>query len=426
MSDDEPSTSVQKDVGAITDSKEGEMKPSTDSDTASSMPPNAVVEKKKRTADRQLTKDDPADDDDDDETGRDEVKAEPRGLFPKADAETLSKRKIFKIKRPEHAPITESNNDNSQPTSVLDSTTSSSAEKNTTSKNTNPFANALQGFSTTGGFSSLSSSIPSSTTTTTGGFGFGSLAAAGATTTGSGFATLGATSTNGKPFFSTSSSTTSIFGASKTSILGSAFTSKGSEEGTTQSDANQEENETTPAPWLPSEVEISNGEEGYDVILEMRVKSFQLVPSSTESTSSENNTSTTTTPKSSSEVSSSLRWSELGKGPLRFLQTSSSSSSSSPSTSSCQKLRVVQRRETAAGAQGTKVILNSWVHPQSKITRPSDHHVQWMTVGSRDGAAVSYLFQVKNPSDAGLLERALKSVNQLPMQETTTIVKDTS
>lgn len=438
--------------------------------------------KKKRGADRQITKDDRDDDDDDgDDDGHGGEGGPPTGTFQRADAATLAKRKIIKVKRP-------STTVTSTSTATAASTTGDNQQKQDDTDNTkksNPFATALSGFaggatmnSTTIGFSGFGAAalgggtVGSSTTTTTTGFGFANSStstSSGAMSLG-GFASLGGASKIGETTFGFSPATTTLgsaFGGGKSSIFGAGdapkfgFASTGLSTNTSGVAGGDVD-----SAILPVDVEVTNGEEGEELLFEMRSKSFQLVtthddddeeetpsaqqetlqpasmsvppssstapttaaatsssssvgegqqqqppPSSAEHVNGEEKVATSGTTSNNTEQPNDTinnntqqqqnhhRWSELGKGPLRVLRNKET-----------RKARIVQRRENAAGGQGTKLLLNTVLNKDSKLTRPSDKHVQLVTVGTSNGAAISYLFKVRNPGDAKQLERVLQQV----------------
>ena len=480
---------------AASDETKDDTATTVDSTTVVPPPPSSPpCENKKRGASRQLTKDDDDDDDDDDDNESSAVKGE---SFKKADAATLAQRRIVKAKR-----YTDSTGSGGGTSGAVGTTTEggdtagngnvADSASTSTTKNikSNPFANALSGFGAT-------------TTTSTGfaGFRFNSIATTGAatipgdgttstaTTTssgsttngapvsglGSGFLSFGAAAASSAPVLGFGSafgsanniSNTSIFGEGSASTSKFGFTSSGASfagaapatSNATGASGDEAASCSTPAHLLPSDVEVTNGEEGEELRIEMRSKSFQLVmledgndngdvlskdsipptvttmsvppsssmaPSTTpakamdEKTSKEdskadtndgqiassdekdsiaNDKEASTTHESQSQSQQQQRWSELGIGPLRVLRHRHS-----------RKARVVQRRENAAGGQGTKLLLNAVLNANSKLTRPSDKHVQLVTVGTRQGAASSFLFKLRNPADAKLLERALQDV----------------
>jgi NUP50 (Nucleoporin 50 kDa) len=346
----------------------------------------------KRTADRQITKDDckgddDDDNDDDDNDGHpmDKTEQTPTGSFPRADAATLATRKMVKIKKPSSE------------------TTAS------------PFA-AVFG----SGFASTASN----------GFGGGFEFATTSATVKSGFGSA----------FGGPAATTSAFGTIPVSIFGI-----------------QREGEKTPPPkplFLPvdpNHADVTNGEDGELLLHEVRAKTFELVeeedvvttqtsdgpipasnsiplsnlthPTATVDTTEkpdktndeategeptllegvketstkedvEINTSENTANSADNvqqtepETKKKTKWREVGIGPLRVLKK--------------DHARIVQRRETAPGSLGTKLMVNIQLRQECTITRPSDKHVQLGAI--MNGKAASFLFKVKNVSEAQLLQ----------------------
>ncbi|GMH96248.1 hypothetical protein TrST_g8452 [Triparma strigata] len=87
----------------------------------------------------------------------------------------------------------------------------------------------------------------------------------------------------------------------------------------------------------------SNGEESEQCVLQLRIKTFRLTTARDLEKAPPTETSQSV-PKKVGE------WKEMGIGPIRVLQP--------PSSSSTTHVRLVQRRETTPGGQGTKVLLN--------------------------------------------------------------------
>ncbi|GMH60353.1 hypothetical protein TL16_g03027 [Triparma laevis f. inornata] len=83
----------------------------------------------------------------------------------------------------------------------------------------------------------------------------------------------------------------------------------------------------------------SNGEESEQCVLQLRIKTFRLTTSRDVSSSS--------APKKFGE------WKEMGIGPIRVLQPTVDTVTT--------HVRLVQRRETTPGGQGTKVLLNTQI-----------------------------------------------------------------
>ena len=101
-------------------------------------------------------------------------------------------------------------------------------------------------------------------------------------------------------------------------------------------------------------------------------------------------------PKAESSSKKHQDWQELGTGPLRILRKSKGHS------------RVVQRRESAPGGAGTKLLINAPLSKESQVSRPSDQHVRFTTIDPLGKAAI-YLFRVKTKGEANRLENVLKT-----------------
>lgn len=380
----------------------------------------AGEERKKRAADRQITKDDPEEDNNDD------IHTEPSRGFPKADEETMKKRRLVKAVKPT---IKEGDD--------------------TTKKN--PFANVSlksRGGSVFGsGFGAGGGVKPS--------FGF----ASGGFSAGSGFPT----SSQGA-----NSSTASVFGSAFSGGLTST-TSSDSAFGSTSTAAKAEEPQ---AEIFPDHVDLKTGEEDEQVILELRAKSFLLVekkepkqveqvddsvhsvpPSSLTApvAKEENGTKEAATDtevqasgdqqasveqesKESQKAESSKRkeesepsepskkdskgngddgggkpkasdgkrekekhWQELGKGPLRILKKDAGHT------------RVVHRLEYAEGGAGTKVLINAPLSKESEVGQPpsTEKHVRLTTI-EPSGKAAIYLLKVASSKDRDKLKQILE------------------
>ncbi|GMI44553.1 hypothetical protein TrCOL_g2352 [Triparma columacea] len=98
-----------------------------------------------------------------------------------------------------------------------------------------------------------------------------------------------------------------------------------------------------------------NGEEEEECILQLRVKSFKLTTlKDIEKATSQEDGSEDAAPTASAKSPPKVgEWKEMGIGPIRCLVPISSSASCT--------VRLVQRRETTPGGQGTKVLLNATV-----------------------------------------------------------------
>ena len=368
----------------------------------------------KRTAERQITKDDREEEENDDGGHpMDKTEAEPTGTFEKADAATLATRKIVKVKRP---PV----------------------EVDETKKN--PFAAAL---SKSGG-SVFGSGFGAAT-----GFGAAIGSAAG------GFGTT-ATSGFGSTFGAAAS--TSAFGASPTggSIFGKQAEGGGLAASGFASSAFATSTDPAPAgePVLPDDVEVTNGEEGESLVHEVRAKTFELVdeeefmatnvsdgpipasnsippssgsgptlekdyePKAVEKNGTKKHAdeskeeaidaeeskkpSEETTKEPTPTAGTVKKWREVGIGPLRVLKK--------------EHARIVQRRETAPGSLGTKLMVNIQLHQECTVTRPSEKHVQLGAI--MNGKPASFLFKVKNALEG----QALQDLFQREIEEAASCV----
>jgi hypothetical protein len=362
--------------------------------------------KKKRVAERQITKDDG-----DNDSQQDDTEEQPSMGFQKADEETLKKRRIVKAKRTGQA--TKPNGEDEAP-------------------KTNPFAKLASSSSVFGsGFKSSGFGANN----TSGGFGFGN--------SGGGFSV-------GSGFGAKSQAANSI----TASVFGSGFSGTSSESASTAFGATSSSSKPE-AHAFPDEMELKTGEEDEVCVLEVRAKTHQFVekhqvqsdaatkqdsapsvpPSSSNTTaakekdeksgqkesdttmSAEQDETTKEKPKESQEETnqdaeskegkkeeqkpkaSSKKhqdWQELGIGPLRILRKSKGHS------------RVVQRRESAPGGAGTKLLINAPLSKESQVTRPSDQHVRFTTI-EPSGKAAIYLFKFKLKAEANRLENVLKT-----------------
>lgn len=388
---------------------------------AATMTADETERKSKRAAERQITKDDREEGDNNDDH------VEPSIGFPKADEETLKKRRIVKVKHPEK-------ND----------------DGNEKKKSSNPFANLSKNSASVFG-SGYGGGFGATAGTGSGGFSFGG----GSFSAGSGFPT----SPQGA-----NSSTASVFGSS-TAFSGGIPSAASSESGfgTTASSAKSEQQLQSP---FPDQVELKTGEEDEECILTIRAKSFLLVekeeiktikqvdegsahsvpPSSSNvsaaDASQENGdkpekgstaadveqAQSNDEPKNSQEDSNKKEmvlaaakeeektdtqdgqkksdeedtkkkkqqdWRELGIGPLRILKKDK------------EHTRVVQRRESAPGGAGTKLLVNAPLIKESKVGRLSDQHVRFTTIEPSGNAAV-YLLKVKTKAEASQLQSLLE------------------
>ena len=113
--------------------------------------------------------------------------------------------------------------------------------------------------------------------------------------------------------------------------------------------------DTSRAPLSPPPPPQVNGEEEEECILQLRVKSFKLTTlKDIEKATSQEDGSEDAAPTASAKSPPKVgEWKEMGIGPIRCLVPISSSASCT--------VRLVQRRETTPGGQGTKVLLNATV-----------------------------------------------------------------
>ena len=130
------------------------------------------------------------------------------------------------------------------------------------------------------------------------------------------------------------------------------------------------------------------------------------------------------------------KWKEEGIGPLRILKTITSPGRDTSTgeqkdekskendikdRKDKESIRIVQRRESTPGGQGTKLILNIRLHSQCNISRQSDNYVCLATLEATDTVdtkaksddkspfkSVQYLFKLKAKSDADGLQKSLE------------------
>jgi hypothetical protein len=213
----------------------------------------------------------------------------------------------------------------------------------------------------------------------------------------------------------TASTTTSVFAKTEVSV-------------------NESEEPTfTPIVHLPqSSEEIKNGEENEESILSLRAKLFKLtkvvvtsnVPAEAssptqakvggiqmatkvgvqmdENEKTQNQESTT----DSTSDHKKIDWKEVGIGPLRILTDD-------------KHVRIVQRRETTPGGQGTKLILNIRLREECRVERQADKFVKLAAFEAVDTSSeekeiakkfemVQYLFKVKTVAEGDALFETLK------------------
>jgi len=247
--------------------------------------------------------------------------------------------------------------------------------------------------------------------------------------------------------------------------------------------ANGTTDTTTNAISSPAEPQppiiVKNGEEGESCTLSVRLKLFRLVESSSLTTSAENGDGEGGSgvvvgvppanrgekeggekekeekkeeekkeDKEEEENKKKMEWKEVGTGPFRILEQteeqpeehqqqdekeSEKSENESKEKESEAKtkdskgkrgIRLVQRRESTPGGQGTKLILNLSLKNVCDVTRKSEKFVQFSSFeavvpeetadgGEDKGAAVSlkcvqYLLKAKTVMEADSLQQALQ------------------
>ena len=203
----------------------------------------------------------------------------------------------------------------------------------------------------------------------------------------------------------------------------------------TEVSVNESEEPTfTPIVHLPqSSEEIKNGEENEENILSLRAKLFKLakvvvasnVPAEAssptqakvggiqmatkvgiqmdENEKTQNQESTTDSKSDDKKID----WKEVGIGPLRILTND-------------KHVRIVQRRETTPGGQGTKLILNIRLREECRVERQADKFVKLAAFEAVDTTSseekdtakkfemVQYLFKVKTVAEGDALFETLK------------------
>lgn len=145
---------------------------------------------------------------------------------------------------------------------------------------------------------------------------------------------------------------------------------------------------------LPSEVEEFNGEENEVCVMQLRAKLYRLCGNNMqtlqhqeedrkEDNHDDNNENTATETSSAATLEQDLTvfsWKETGTGPLRILQQRQLPPKDVEQNSRNTSTRVVQRRESTPGGQGTKVILNIPIRRETVVHRQGDKHVMISTV----------------------------------------------
>eukprot|EP00554_Chaetoceros_debilis_P000815 CAMPEP_0194095296 /NCGR_PEP_ID=MMETSP0149-20130528/56756_1 /TAXON_ID=122233 /ORGANISM="Chaetoceros debilis, Strain MM31A-1" /LENGTH=501 /DNA_ID=CAMNT_0038781237 /DNA_START=61 /DNA_END=1567 /DNA_ORIENTATION=+ len=299
------------------------------------------------------------------------------------------------------------------------STSSSGFGSNTKSNGGSVFGSAAPSL----GFGSAATtkiSTPSS-------FGFGSTSTSNSTTKSSANSPL-AEASNKSVFGSTTTS------ADKTEVESE---SKGTETAVNNVNAIAEDGDGTSAVALPEAKENTlNGEENEEVILTVRAKLYKFtkekastkklqeadekddaenengsanantenkngnikqvgmamatkigvdVGSSDNKSGTDNSAKSTTGTGASSKDNSAATWKEVGIGPLRILKAATSTSSTT--TEKDDNVRIVQRRENTPGGQGTKLILNIRLGPDSGsvVQKKDDKYVRLLCFEIDDG-----------------------------------------
>ncbi|KAL7519263.1 hypothetical protein ACHAWX_004052 [Stephanocyclus meneghinianus] len=192
---------------------------------------------------------------------------------------------------------------------------------------------------------------------------------------------------------------------------------------------------------------VTNGEEDEDCVCEVRAKLFRMAPVAPEQETEATETNESVVPsvpstagrmelkkaddkqKEGTNDGSSggknevvMDWHEAGIGPVRILKRKENSHAVAESDDSAQEkdrftalARVVQRRETAPGSQGTKLILNVRLFPDlCRVHRKSEKCIQLdapSSEGDGSGRTVGgYLFRVKTAAEADLLQTCLEKM----------------
>jgi len=197
-------------------------------------------------------------------------------------------------------------------------------------------------------------------------------------------------------------------------------------------------------------VSVTNGEEDEDCVCEVRAKLFRMAPVAPEQETEATETKESVVPSvpstagrmelkkdddkqkegtndgaSGGKNEMIMDWHEAGIGPVRILKRKEypcASSNIAENNDSAQEkdrftalARVVQRRETAPGSQGTKLILNVRLFPDlCRVHRKSEKCIQ-LDAPSSDGdgsgrTVGGYLFRVKTAAEADLLQTCLEKM----------------
>lgn len=410
--------------------------------------------KKKRGASHQITKDDYEDEDDEgDENNDDKLK---QG-FKRASDDVLAKRKIYKVKRDfgakpaETTPATDKEDSEEKketaPASASSNPFASTSFASSTEKPKTGFGfgsssgfGAASGSSSKSGFGTASGSTGSGFGNGSSGFGFASVGTSGKS---SGF---GSSSGSGSSSGFTFGSKAAANGSPSKSLFGNPSSINFSL--SKPADDTKKEIELTK---LPENVDLKTGEEDETEVHSGRCKSFEwILDDATNGSSADgsggdgNSSSTKTNPSVQSStqfqaaISSSKsngesdendtesnsasdtkangatdskasgtcekhRWTELGIGPVKILQ----------SKSNPERLRVVQRRESSKMGPATKVILNIplWRESTCERDRQALQYLRLKTM--KEGKMGQYLLKFKDNSGAGYFYHYL--TERLPM-----------
>lgn len=386
--------------------------------------------KKKRTADRQLTKDDDPDQDD----GECVV----GNGFRKADENVLAKRRIVKAKRPVRTAEADSTTKSTNPFASVSLTNNDTASKDSAAKPS--VFGASSGFT---GFGSVSADKKSGFGSTSSGFGSGStfgdaagkkFQGFGTATTSGGFG-FGSKATGSNLFDTSKVKTSFAFGAKKEEPKTDSSTTEKKEEEekeSTDDDKKSEAATAKSAAEFPDQVELKTGEEDEAMLLEGRFKAYLLkkVDENPAETNGEANTpaapavppsassfakpkgdgpdaaagSPTKEPKADEE-GEQWRFADLGAGPLKVLEDKD------------KKIRIVQRRQGKnPGDPVMNVIINERVWKEDKLIATAGDKQQFklvVPVGSKDGAATKTIVLKSNSDDLSqslfkLLEEKIK------------------
>jgi hypothetical protein len=192
---------------------------------------------------------------------------------------------------------------------------------------------------------------------------------------------------------------------------------------------------------IQAPVSLANGEEDEDCVYEVRAKLFKLAPV-TPGEEEEDETKAESVPSvpstagrmelkkddekkeetndaADSKDAVKMDWHEGGIGPVRILKrkvnpfNAENNDAEKDDVKTTANARVVQRRESAPGGQGTKLILNVRLLPGvCKVHRKSEKCIQLDAPnidGDGSGRALgSYLFRVKTAAEADSLQSSLE------------------